>query len=162
MLVSPKGEKYYAAFKLGFACTNNTTEYEGLIQGLEWARKRGIKNLKVHGDSELIVNQVRGLNAVKNDNLKAYKLRVWDSIEDFDAFNIVAVPRSRNQHADWLAAVGAQYDIPNSIKRVCDQQHIKIIIRPSIPDNNVNWQVFESDEQILQFLLEEDVFAASN
>ena len=37
MLVSPKNEKYYAAFRFSFSCTNNIAEYEGLIQGLEWA-----------------------------------------------------------------------------------------------------------------------------
>lgn len=116
----------------------------------------------MHGDSELVVNQVRGLNAVKNDVLKSYRHRVWDLLEDFDAFNILAIPRHRNQHADRLATVGAQYDIPNSINAVCDQQYIKIIIRPSVLDNNMNWQVFKDDEQILQFLFEEDVFASSN
>ena len=56
MLVSPENEKYYVAFRFNFSCTNNTTKYGGLIQELEWARKRGIKCLKVFGDSELIVN----------------------------------------------------------------------------------------------------------
>ena len=71
MLVSPRGDKYYAAFHFSFACTNNTAEYEGLIQGLEWARMRGVKRLRVFGNSELIVNQVRGLHITKNNTLKS-------------------------------------------------------------------------------------------
>ena len=71
MLVSPKNEKYYATIRFTFSCTNNTAEYEGLIHILEWAHKFGIKCLRVYGDSELIVNQVRDLNAVKNDVLKS-------------------------------------------------------------------------------------------
>ena len=39
MLISPYNEKYYAAFKFSFSCTTNTSEYEGLIQGLGGARK---------------------------------------------------------------------------------------------------------------------------
>ena len=39
MLVSPEGEKYYDACRFIFSCTNNIVEYEGLIHGLEWARK---------------------------------------------------------------------------------------------------------------------------
>ena len=39
MPISPQGEKYYATCRFNFSCTNNTTEYEGLIHGLEWARK---------------------------------------------------------------------------------------------------------------------------
>ena len=58
MLVSPLEEKYYASFRLFFSCIDNIAEYEGLIAGLEWARKRGISVMKVYGDSELVVNQV--------------------------------------------------------------------------------------------------------
>ena len=32
MLVSPKNERYYPAFRFIFLCANNTVEYEGLIQ----------------------------------------------------------------------------------------------------------------------------------
>ena len=87
---------------------------------------------------------------------------MWDLLENFDACNILVVYRSKNQHADILASVGAQYDIVNSINAQSNHQHIKIITRPSIPDNNVNREVFESDEQILQFLFEDDIFANSN
>ncbi|KAH9327631.1 hypothetical protein KI387_007809, partial [Taxus chinensis] len=52
-----------------FACSNNTAEYESLVQGMHWAIKRGINNLQVFGDSELIVNQVKGQHAVKNNLL---------------------------------------------------------------------------------------------
>lgn len=149
MLVSPKGEKYYTAFRFTFPCTSNIAEYESLVNGLDWARKRALKALRVYGDNELVVSQVKGISTTKNDILKAYKHRVWDAIEDFSAFNIIAIPRKFNQHANRLAAVGSQYDIPSNISKEVDQQHIKVIVRPSIPDNDINWQVFDSDEQIL-------------
>ena len=116
----------------------------------------------MYGDSELVVNQIRCLNAAKNDILKSYRHRVWDLLENFDAFNILVVPRKENQHADRLATVGAQYDIVNSVSAHTDQHHIRIITRPSVPDNDVSWQVFDNDEQILYFLMEENVFANSN
>ena len=53
------------------------------------ARMRGVKCLKVFGDSELIVNQVKGLHVIDNDTLKSYKNKVWDEIENFDAFNLI-------------------------------------------------------------------------
>ena len=106
-MVSPSVEKYYAAFHFSFACSNNIAEYEGLIQGLEWAKKRGIEFIKVYGDSELTVNQVRGLNTTKNYTLKLYKNQIWDIIEEFFAFNIIFIPRDQNQHVDRLVAVGA-------------------------------------------------------
>ncbi|KAH9324348.1 hypothetical protein KI387_004526, partial [Taxus chinensis] len=94
-----------------FSCSNNTDEYEALIHGIHWARKRGIKNLQVFGDSEPIVNQVREQHPTKNDLLRSYKNRVWDLIEDFEAFNIVSIPRKKNEVTDRLGAVGATFDV---------------------------------------------------
>ncbi|KAH9308576.1 hypothetical protein KI387_036487, partial [Taxus chinensis] len=119
-----------------FACSNNTAEYEALIQGLHWSIKRGIKNLQVFGDSELIVNQVKGQHAVKNDLLKCYKNRVWDLIEYFEGFGIKSIPRKENQAADRLAAVGAAFDVVESIQKDKVQPNIHVIVRPSVPDNN--------------------------
>jgi hypothetical protein len=39
-------------------CTNNTCEYEALVLGLEASKRMKIKNLKVFGDTELIIKQV--------------------------------------------------------------------------------------------------------
>ena len=59
LLVDPQGNKTYIACRLEFNCTNNTVEYEALIQGLKKAIDLGIKELIVYGDSEIIVRQVR-------------------------------------------------------------------------------------------------------
>ena len=42
-----------------FNCTNNTMEYESLIQGLNKVIDLDIKVLIAYGDSEIIVRQVR-------------------------------------------------------------------------------------------------------
>jgi hypothetical protein len=39
--------------------TNNICEYEDLVLGLKAARKSKIENLRVYGDAELIVKQIR-------------------------------------------------------------------------------------------------------
>jgi hypothetical protein len=41
------------SFKLAFQVTNNIAEYEALILGLNAAKDRGIKNIKVFGDADL-------------------------------------------------------------------------------------------------------------
>lgn len=57
------------------------------------ARGLQIKMLRVRGDAELIVKQVRGLFAIKNERLRHYRNHVWDEIEAFDAFSIEVIPR---------------------------------------------------------------------
>lgn len=47
--------------------------------------------------------------------------------------------------ADKLAAMGEEYDIPKGVSDP-DSQHVKVLVRPSIPNNQVSWQVFENDE----------------
>ena len=115
MLISPSGKRYYSSCHFCFSCSNNTAEYEALIHGLEWARRMGICCLRIYGDSELVVNQVRSLNTTKKNLLKSYRNRVWDLLEDFDAINLISIPRNQNKHADRLAAIGAEFDIPKEV-----------------------------------------------
>ena len=80
---------------------------------------------------------------VKNGLLKSYKNRVWDLIEDFQAFDIQSIPR--NKYANRLVAIGAQYDISKHVEDD-KEQHIRVSVRPFILDNYANWQVCDSNE----------------
>ncbi|KAH9289465.1 hypothetical protein KI387_033582, partial [Taxus chinensis] len=86
-----------------FFNTNNTAEYESLLLGMRAAKERGIKNLKVQSDAELVVNQVKRIYQVKNERLRNYRNVVWDNIEEFDTFSIESIPRAHNDMADSLA-----------------------------------------------------------
>ena len=57
-LINPKGNKICIACRLEFNCTNNTMEYETLIQGLTKAIDLDIKVLVAYGDSEIIIREV--------------------------------------------------------------------------------------------------------
>ena len=59
VLIDPKKNKHFLSCRLEFECTNNTAEYEALVQGLRKAIELKVENLKVYGDSEIIVKQVR-------------------------------------------------------------------------------------------------------
>ena len=48
------------SFKLGFSCSNNAAEYETYLTGLTVALNKGVKHMKVLGDSNLVVSQVKG------------------------------------------------------------------------------------------------------
>lgn len=86
--------------------------------------------------------------------MKSYKHRVWDLIEDFQAFNLLSISRNLNKHADKLVAIGDQYDIPSNISNTKEQQYVKVIVRSSISNNIDHWQCFDSDHQIINFLRE--------
>ena len=66
------------------------------------AQARGIQNLHVKGDVELIVCQVKDQYQARNDRLRHYRDLAWGYIKLFDAFNISTFPRELNDRADAL------------------------------------------------------------
>ena len=64
------GREIYKEFgELGFG-TNNEAEYKALLKALKWLKENGIYGAKVYMDSELVVKQLKGIYAVKAENLK--------------------------------------------------------------------------------------------
>jgi ribonuclease HI len=79
-------EATYFSYRLEYDCTNNIVEYKALLIGLNLALDRNIKCLKVIGDSDLVVSQVKLKFAAKNERLRKYRDSVRDTIELFDDF----------------------------------------------------------------------------
>src|SRR5688572_33276337 len=50
--------------------TNNVAEYKALITAMEKARELGARKVRILGDSELVVKQMRGEYRVKNPDLR--------------------------------------------------------------------------------------------
>lgn len=61
-----------------------------------------------------------------------------------------------------LAAIGAEFDIPKENDSDNIHQHVKVVVRPTVLDNNIHWQMFESDQQIVNLLREEVEFSHAN
>jgi ribonuclease HI len=54
------------------------------------------------GDSQLIVNQVKGSWDVNDDDLRKLHKRVQRLVDEFESFEIEHVPREENSEADDL------------------------------------------------------------
>jgi ribonuclease HI len=83
--------------------TNNQAEYRAVIAALEESLKRGVRQVLLYSDSELIVKQLTGHYRVKNEALKPLFQRASRLISSLDGFQVRHVPRSRNREADRLA-----------------------------------------------------------
>lgn len=66
-------KKTMLACRLEFECTNNTVEYEALVQGLYKAIGLDIKHLQVFGDSKIVIKQVRNIIHCLSGHLKHYQ-----------------------------------------------------------------------------------------
>jgi hypothetical protein len=58
VFISPLGMRMEYMVRLHFSVSNNTTDYEALINGLLIAVELRIKSLEIRGDSELVMGQV--------------------------------------------------------------------------------------------------------
>jgi len=94
----------------GLACppktpqaTNNVAEYTGLIKALEWLADQKVKEpVRVRGDSDLVVKQLRGEYKVKSPNLASLYQRAKELLSRLPAATIEWVPRDENAEADRL------------------------------------------------------------
>ncbi len=80
--------------------TNNRAEYQALRLGLERARELNIKKIDVFMDSQLVVNQMKGLYRVKNQELAPVHQEVAALTKMFDEVTFTYVPREMNKIAD--------------------------------------------------------------
>jgi ribonuclease HI len=102
VLVLPDKQTYTVSRYLAHA-TNNEAEYTGLIIGLEKARELGLKSLKIHGDSQLVINHVKGTWKLKSENLRPLLTQSQKLIARFDRVQLEWIARAQNHLADAAA-----------------------------------------------------------
>jgi ribonuclease HI len=89
--------------------THNVAEYQALIQGLKLARDYGIERVRVYMDSELVVDQVNRVSAVRQAHLMELHEVASSLVALFKSIRLNWVPRAKNAEADRLVrdALGA-------------------------------------------------------
>ncbi len=83
--------------------TNNQAEWISLVKALHTAKEKNLQRVQVFMDSELVVNQVRGIYKIRNPKLKNFALEVMNLKNFFQEFSISHIPREKNKKADFLA-----------------------------------------------------------
>ncbi len=83
--------------------TNNVAEYTALLRGLETAIERGVQDIEVYMDSELVVRQINGQYRVREPHLKVLYNSVLNLLRRFRSYQVRHIPRSENREADRLS-----------------------------------------------------------
>lgn len=87
---------------IGFA-TSRVAEYYAMKTGIEKALDLGLKSVRFFSDSLMVINQLSGVFAVKNQDI----LPIYDSIQKllakFDSVSFTHLSRSDNEIADYEA-----------------------------------------------------------
>ena len=82
--------------------TNNEAEYEALIRVLTEAKKQGISDIEIRGDSRLVIEQVSKKWKINVPHLRELAARAWKEMEGMRV-TLVWVPREKNTIADELS-----------------------------------------------------------
>lgn len=98
--------------------TNNIAEYTALIYSLQEALILGINDLVIKSDSELLVNQLKGVYKVRNLNLRTFYNQFMHLKNGFKKLEVGFIPRDENVHADKLANKAINSHVGADLKKV--------------------------------------------
>jgi ribonuclease HI len=108
-LVSPQGDKMRYVLRMRFANpSNNEAEYEAVLHGMRMAKACVATRIKIHGDSNLIAQQVMKECDATCTNMIVYRA-MYDKLEgNFEGCEVTHIGRESNEEADNLANIGSK------------------------------------------------------
>ena len=87
-------------------------EYEALLLGLKLVKSLQAIKVSILGDSDLVIQQVKG-NFVTNDKrLRSYRSASTELLKSFTEFQIAKISRAQNLHAHSLATFASTCKLP--------------------------------------------------
>ena len=79
--------------------------------GLEIPLDLGVRQLKIHGDSNLVIQQTQGIWRTRDEKLKPYHAYLDLLVVKYDELRYTHLPRAKNQSADVLATLASVIEI---------------------------------------------------
>ncbi|XP_031116594.1 uncharacterized protein LOC116020251 [Ipomoea triloba] len=131
VFITPEDEALPYSFTLTEPCSNNVTEYQALILGLEIAVDMKQLRINIYEDLALIVNQVMGLHKVKKEELVPSNNYARILIQWLGDVTIEHVPRKENKQVDALVALASTIAHPTARVQVCQ----KWVVPPIFNEN---------------------------
>ncbi|GJY47503.1 reverse transcriptase domain-containing protein [Tanacetum coccineum] len=100
---------------------NNEAEYEALLAGLRIAQ-----------DSQLLVNQIKGIYAAKQTLIKDYLEKVKTTLRGFEEYTVEHVRRNQNKKADVLSKLASM-----TFEHLTKEVLVEILTKRSIEEKEV-------------------------
>lgn len=112
LFITPDGNTIPRSYRLIFPCKNNIIEYEALVIGITMVMEWRITELKVYGDSQLVINQINNDYQTKDDKLLPDKRMVDDFKHYFVHITFEQIPSLDNRVANAMATIISLLQIP--------------------------------------------------
>ncbi|XP_072054237.1 uncharacterized protein [Arachis hypogaea] len=98
--------------------------------GLELLLERGVKNVEIFVDSQLVIRQVSLEYRCVSENLRKYFNMVTKLLSEFDNVIVRHDPRELNQEANKLAQIASRYKIkPSTLEKLVRIKDVFIPLR---------------------------------
>ena len=114
-LKSSIGEKIEQEIYLGFNASNNESEYEAILAGIELAAIVSVDKLLIQSDSQLVVGQVNAKYESRDPRIAKYVSLVKQRLDSFIAWKLEHIPKDCNEKVDALAAVAASLPMTETV-----------------------------------------------
>ncbi|XP_010645405.1 uncharacterized protein LOC104877872 [Vitis vinifera] len=95
------------AFSNHHRLMNNVVEYEACITSLETALDRGVRQLEIHGDSNLVIQQTQDIWRTRDEKLKPYHAYLDLLVDKFEELRYIHLPMAENQFTKALATLAS-------------------------------------------------------
>ncbi|GAA0187275.1 hypothetical protein LIER_34563 [Lithospermum erythrorhizon] len=127
--------------RFSFETTNNEPEYEAMIAGLMLVRSLGVQRVLVRGESNSIIDQIKGQCGVKNETLIKYHEKDLTIAKGFEETIFEHVPRAKNEEADRLSQLATTYyhELPHEV-------YIKLRDHPAYEEETLCTVLEEPDD----------------
>ena len=108
-------ERVVQAIRLEFPASNNETEYEAILAGIDLAQSVSSEKLLIRSDSQLVVGQVNGEYEMQDQRMTRYMGLVKQQLGSFVTWKFEHIPRDSNEKANALEAVGTSVLIKETV-----------------------------------------------
>ena len=138
MIQTPEGDEIRCMIQLDFPTTNNESEYEALVAGLDLTKAARAENVVVYCNSQVVISQVNGGYECKNERMKRYLEEVNFRIQNLEV-KIVQILREENKCTERLAkAASAEF-------MLIPKQVLSFVQVSSLIDDGKNVQEVDSE-----------------
>lgn len=86
----------------GSFTTNNAAEYFAMIKVLESALEKGLNQITVFSDNQVVVRQLSGVYAINSEKLVKLKKKVDQLKKSFESIQFIYIRRERNRFANQI------------------------------------------------------------
>ena len=147
MIRSPQGVETTHGFRVDEAtCSNNQAEYEALIEGLEILIGLQVHAVDIFGDSQLVINQVKGIFKCQSISILPYYVVALHLLSQYQIANVTHVPRFLNNRANDVAQKASNFKRRDNAQRDISQTTYQKLI-PPLNKRNVVLEVNDNDLQ---------------